>query len=337
MADLPCTDPGPRPPSGYRLLRTLGQGGDGWVSLAIQESVGREVAVKTLYAATPDTLARFRREGQALSRLTSEHIVRVFDLHEEGGRVSLVMEYVPGGSLAERMLRAPALSLEERLTILRDVAAALSCAHRAGVVHRDVKPANVLLDGYGRAKLSDFGIARLTGAAAAFRTQDGSVSATARYAAPEQLSRPDQEAPALDAYSFAVLALDLLVGQAAPLPVGIPAAVAAALRDAQSDVASLRPAPETLVGLLRDVPGAAWTTLPQPSAESAGRRVDSTVRQAGREDERVLPVGRPGVAAVPAVGWVEPPVYRPRRIPSPAVVGVLAGVLIAVVVALLWG
>jgi serine/threonine protein kinase len=334
-------DPAPRPPEGYRLLRTLGHGGDGWVALALQESVGRQVAVKTLYALDPSAAARLRREGQALSRLSSDRIVRVYDLLEDGGRVSLVLEYVDGVSLAERLDRSPALTVAERLSVLRDVAEALTCAHREGVVHRDVKPANVLLDAAGRAKLGDFGIARLTGSAAAYRTVDGTRSGTRRYAAPEQWADPLAESPAMDAFSFAVLAYELLVGPVPdaglpdPLPGHVPPAQATAWRAATADDPDYRPAASAFVQLLAEVPEGTWRA---PELLAPAANADLTSRDAAEPAiaQLTLTVPRqPLTAAVPP-GWAEAPVFRPgrsRRLRPPALlVGLFTGLLVAVLV-----
>jgi serine/threonine protein kinase len=329
-----------QPPAGYRLIRALGHGGDGWVALAVQESLSRQVAIKTLYALDAGAAARLRREGQALSRLSSERIVRVYDLLEDSGRLSLVMEYVDGVSLVERLLRPPALTVAERLAVLRDVAEALTCAHREQVVHRDVKPANVLLDGLGRAKLSDFGIARLTGSAAAFRTIDGTRSGTRRYAAPEQWADPLAESPAMDAFSFAVLAYELLVGpvpeEGLPLPGHLPAPQANAFRAATADDPAGRPAPAVLVQLLADVPEGTWTpaaTDPEPGSDptyrdGAGSAVSSFT----------MTVTRQPLPTAATEGWAEPPVFQPARSrsrrPPAMLVGLFSGLLVAVLVVL---
>ncbi|MDX6255257.1 MAG: eukaryotic-like serine/threonine-protein kinase [Frankiales bacterium] len=331
----------PRPPEGYRLLRTLGHGGDGWVALAVQESVGRQVAVKTLYALDPAAAARLRREGQALSRLSSDRIVRVYDLLEDAGRWSLILEYVNGVSLAERLLRPPALTVRQRLSVLRDVAEALTCAHRAQVVHRDVKPANVLLDGRGRAKLSDFGIARLTGSAAAYRTVDGTRSGTRRYAAPEQWADPLAESPAMDAFSFAVLAYELLVGQVPdeglpdPLPGHLPPAQSAGFRAATADDPANRPAPGVLVRLLAEAPEGSWTP---PDLLAPAAAADATSRDAAEPavSQLTLTVTREPLTSGSPPGWADPPVFRPGRSgrlrPPALLVGLFTGLLVAVLV-----
>jgi serine/threonine-protein kinase len=322
-------------PEGYRLLRTLGFGGDGWVALAVQESVGRQVAVKTLYATEPAALARFRREGQALAQLASDRIVRVYDLVEADGRVALILEYAPGGSLHERLVLAPALTIAERLAILADVAEALTCAHAAGIVHRDVKPANVLLDEGGRAKLADFGIARLTAASAAFRTQDGSITATRRYAAPEQLTDPSAEAPSIDAYAFGVLAREVLLGpDAVRLPEGLPTPLSRALDAAVGPDAEARPIPDTLAGLLLAAPATCWPApAALPSTSDATGRSAGSPRTAGS-----LPSAAANVSARQDVAWVDPPVFVPVRRRSRWtgwLVGVLLGLALAAAIAVL--
>ena len=198
-------------PPGYEVVRMLGAGGNGWVALARQPVLNRPVAVKTIYGGHHDVAARRRleREGQALARLNHPRLVRVYELIDSADDLMLIMEYVDGMDLAQA---EPSLDGTGRLQVLADVAAALDHAAANGVVHRDVKPPNVLLDRAGRAKLTDFGIARLSQSAAAFRTGASAASGTPRYVAPEQLTDPDHEAPAADAYSFAVMAYELIVG-----------------------------------------------------------------------------------------------------------------------------
>lgn len=207
----------------YEFVRTLGRGSAGWVALARHRPLDRLVAVKTIYGGhfNPAATARLRREGRALARLNRPTIVRVLEILAHDRGLSLVMQYAPGGDLG-RALDTVSVPVPLALTYLVDVADALTASAAAGVVHRDVKAANVLLDGHGRALLGDFGLARFAGATGEFRTVAGTVTGTPLYMAPEQ-SDPNIEATAaVDAYAFAVLAYRVLTGahpfQASTLP-----------------------------------------------------------------------------------------------------------------------
>src|ERR687896_1877246 len=174
------------------------------VFLGRDEVLERPVAVKLLklgYAET-DIGARFRREGRTAARLSHPNIVQVYDAGEgtyEGRETSyIVMEYVPGGDLKDLMDRKGALSGAE-LARLSEAAAGLAHAHERGVIHRDIKPHNILLDENGHAKVTDFGIARALDTTQATRT--GSYLGTALYSSPEQL-RGEKATPQSDIYSL---------------------------------------------------------------------------------------------------------------------------------------
>jgi serine/threonine protein kinase len=192
----------------------IGQGGFADVYRAEQLSLRRPVAVKVLRApaADADAAARFQRECHALGAVSDHpHIV---GLHEGGftrsGRAYLVMEYLPGGSLADRLRRTGPLHPREACTIMAKVARALGVAHQAGVLHRDVKPANIMISAYGEPALGDFGVARIEGG---HQTQSGHVTATLAHAAPEVLEgqRPSEAA---DVYALGSTLFELLVGVA---------------------------------------------------------------------------------------------------------------------------
>jgi serine/threonine-protein kinase len=201
-------------PRGYEFVRVLGSGGFGWVALARQSAVGRYVAIKTLYAGRADQTERRRleREGQALARLRDPRIVSVYALETVGEDLALILEFVDGADLRDVLDKNP-LSGSALLRVLTEVAGALDAANAAGVVHRDVKPANVLVGRDGPAKLTDFGIARISAAASAFRTAGASIIGTPRYMAPELILDPTQESPAADAYSFAAMVYEVLAGR----------------------------------------------------------------------------------------------------------------------------
>ena len=197
-------------PPRYRNVRPLAHGGMGEVLRATDDELGREVAVKLLahrYAQDRDLRARFRREALAAARLSSNpNIVTIFDVAEHEGRPLIVMEYVGGGSLADHIPAEPAQVLDW----LEEAGAALDAAHDAGVVHRDVKPSNLLLDDHGHVKVADFGVASASGTSSF--TQTGTILGTAGYLSPEQ-ARGERATPASDRYALGVVAWELLVGR----------------------------------------------------------------------------------------------------------------------------
>jgi eukaryotic-like serine/threonine-protein kinase len=191
----------------------VAHGGMGEVYSATDSVLERRVAVKLLsdrYASQDDARARFRREALAAARLSAApNVVTVFDVAEHRGRPLIVMEYLEGGSVHERLQKGR-VSRAEALTWLEQAAVALDRAHENGVVHRDLKPANLLLDGDGNVHVSDFGIASVTGVDAL--TAPGTVLGTAGYLAPEQ-ARGEPTTAASDRYALGVVAYELLTGR----------------------------------------------------------------------------------------------------------------------------
>ena len=201
-------------PPRYRLPRRIGRGAMGDIYVATDEVLGREVAVKVLgdrYAADEGVRQRFKREALAAARLSGEPgAVTIFDVGEWHGRPFIVMERLGGGSLEDRLRREGAQPTERVLAWLEQAAAALDAAHRHGIVHRDVKPANLLLDERGDLHVADFGIASAAGQDSL--TLTGTVLGTAGYLSPEQAAG-ERASPASDIYSLAVVAFELLSGQ----------------------------------------------------------------------------------------------------------------------------
>ena len=196
----------------YRVQERIGSGGMATVYLAEDERLGRRVAVKRLHAGSPEeTAQRFAREARIGASLNHENVVTVFDTVTEDESVVIVMEYVDGESLADA-LRRGRIEPQRAVSILRGVAAALDHAHTNGIIHRDVKPANILLGRGGTVKLVDLGIA--TAVEGTHITRTGSVMGTAAYMAPEQLD--GQEAgPGTDVYALAAVAYEMLGGRPA--------------------------------------------------------------------------------------------------------------------------
>src|SRR3954453_22160924 len=193
----------------YRLDDVLGRGGMSEVWLAEDLELGRLVAIKLL---APDAdNARFEREARAVASLAHPNITQLYDYGEDGGRPYIVLEYVPGGTLEERLRSGSPPSDDETFGIAAGVAAGLAHAHARGVVHRDLKPANVLFDEEGRPKLADFGIARMA-AGEGTLTEAGTVLGTAAYISPEQASGAPATA-ASDVYSFGVMLYRMVTGR----------------------------------------------------------------------------------------------------------------------------
>jgi serine/threonine-protein kinase len=199
----------------YRLEGRLGSGGMSTVHLAFDERLERLVAVKLLaehLADDPAFVSRFQREALAAARLIHENVVQVFDsgLDEHTDQHFIVMEYIEGQSGAEILRARGWLPVEETLPIVLACCAGLDYAHRKGVVHRDVKPGNILRGNDHRVKLADFGIAKATEQSSI--TQVGSVLGTAAYLAPEQ-AHGEEAGPAADIYALGVVAYQILSGR----------------------------------------------------------------------------------------------------------------------------
>jgi eukaryotic-like serine/threonine-protein kinase len=201
-------------PDRYTGPQPIGQGGMGEIYRATDTVLGRVVAVKVLaqrYALDQAVRERFTREALAAARLSgNSNIVTIFDVGEHGGRPFIVMEYLAGGSLEERLRTDGAEPPARVLSWLEQAASALDAAHRAGVVHRDVKPANLLLDRNDGVHVADFGIASAAGLGSL--TQTGTVLGTASYLSPEQ-AQGERATPASDRYSLGVVAFELLTGR----------------------------------------------------------------------------------------------------------------------------
>ncbi|HVV57222.1 MAG TPA: protein kinase, partial [Gaiellaceae bacterium] len=191
----------------YRLLEPLGRGSMSSVWLAEDEELGRRVAVKTL-APTADR-TRFEREARAVASLSHQNVCALWDYGEESGRPYMVLEYLEGGTLEDRLRSGRPLPDPDTRRIAHEVAAGLAQAHARGLVHRDLKPANILFDGEGRAKIADFGIARMGDAGL---TETGTVLGTASYISPEQAAG-EPAGPASDVYSFGVILFRMLTGR----------------------------------------------------------------------------------------------------------------------------
>src|SRR5215475_2422275 len=210
----------------YEILSSLGAGGMGEVYKARDTRLDRTIAIKVLpphTAERPDVRQRFEREARVVSALNHPHICTLYDIGQEGGRDYLVMEYLNGETLADR-LRRGALPLNETLRTASEVADALDRAHRTGIVHRDLKPGNIMLTKDG-AKVLDFGLAKMRAQSAGAAvsggsvmqtltsplTGEGAIVGTLQYMAPEQLEGQEADARS-DIFSFGAVLYEMATG-----------------------------------------------------------------------------------------------------------------------------
>ena len=295
----------------YRLLERAGAGGSAQVWRAMDQQTGDEVAVKRLHPvvfADPAARRRLERESRALETLESPNIVRIRDSHLTDDEAALVLDYVPGTSLADHLAQHGKLPVGEAVAVVRDIAAALMTAHSAGVVHRDVKPANIIIAPDRRALLTDFGVARqdaeetLHGAVTEV-TGHGFVVGSLRYMAPEQL-RGEPATPASDQYGLAAVACQILTGSP-PFDGATPLAIAEAQAAGPPALTDVDPPLAEAVrrGLAVD-PAARF-----PDVAAFAAAVGAAVRPGAAADAtRVVPVDaatdprpRPGSARPPRV------------------------------------
>jgi len=230
----------------YRLHELLGRGGMSEVWRAEDLELGRDVAIKLL---APDAdRARFEREARAVASLAHPNVMQLYDYGESEGRPYMVLEYVPAGTLEDRLRAGRPLPDGETYEIAVGIASGLAHAHSRGVVHRDLKPANVLFDEEGRPKVADFGIARLA-AGEGTLTEAGTLLGTAAYISPEQASG-EPAGTASDVYSFAVMLYRMLTGRL-PFESSDPMELVLMHRDTP---------PPPLTQFRRDVPGTLEST-----------------------------------------------------------------------------
>ncbi|HEU4524905.1 MAG TPA: serine/threonine-protein kinase, partial [Gemmatimonadales bacterium] len=231
-------------PDRYRLERELGRGGMATVYLARDLRHDRQVAIKVLHPALAASLGpeRFLREIKVVAGLQHPNILPVHDSGEAAGRLWFAMPYVEGESLRARLVRMGELPVDEAVRLLRDVVDALACAHQHGVVHRDIKPDNVLLSGH-HAIVADFGVAKALSAAVddSALTSEGMAIGTPAYMAPEQVAADPHADHRADIYAVGAMAYEMLTGHppfTGPTPQVV---LAAQLTDRPRSLAGVRP------------------------------------------------------------------------------------------------
>ncbi|MFB7517367.1 serine/threonine-protein kinase [Streptomyces sp. NPDC056144] len=312
----------------YRLHVCIGRGGMGEVWQATDEVLGRPVAVKLMlgHGTDPSAADRFRLEAQTAARLSHPHVVGVFDFGTWDGKLFLVMELVDGDSLAGDPSRPIALPAERVAVVAAHAAAGLAAAHRQGVVHRDIKPGNLLVDAQGTVKLADFGIARFVDDPSGALTTTGQIVGTGLYLAPERaLGQPASSAS--DVYSLGCVLYQLLTGQTPfradtatallyqhidtpPVPpsqvgVALPPAFEAYLLGLLAKQPEQRPSAQAIADWFSS---GAWRGYPQPQAAQQP--------PVHRPPAHQQPVHQPPTHRPP--GHQPPPSPVPAAAPSPA-------------------
>lgn len=278
----------------YSLVSLLGEGGMAAVYEAEDLLLGRRVAVKLLrdqFASDPGFLARFQREARAAAGLSHPNIISIFDVGTDNGLQYIVMELVEGRTLKEMILEEAPLPTSRIIDLGRHICEGLHYAHEHGVVHRDVKPHNILVTRDGRAKIADFGIAVALGASSL--TQSGFIVGSAHYISPEQ-ARGEQTTAASDLYSTGVVLYEMATGR---LPFEGESSVAVALKQIQEDPVPPREINPRVPESLQAVILKSMAKLPEDRFVSGSEMAKALVApaRAGMEHTQLQPavVGRP--------------------------------------------
>ncbi len=301
---------GPGVPLGpYRIVERIGRGGMATVYKAYHPALDRYVAIKVLpefFAEEEEYRVRFQQEALSVARLRHPNILNVFDFGQERGIAYLVLELVSGGTLADRL--GTRIDIHDTVALLKPLAEALDHAHRNGVLHRDIKPTNILLHLDGTPVLADFGLAKL---AASVRriTASGIVMGTPEYMSPEQAAG-EQIGPASDLYSFAIVAYEMLTGRV-PFQADTPAAVLL------SHLNKAMPAMHELRG---ELSRHAEDALRQALAKAPGDRFATAGDFVAALTPAAWPTAGQSEPAVAAVVSARPPSGRMKRPPSVLVV-----------------
>jgi serine/threonine protein kinase/Tfp pilus assembly protein PilF len=247
--------------SHYRIIEKIGQGGMGEVYLAEDTKLNRKVALKFLppqYVSDQDLKTRFKREAQAAAALNHPNIITIHEVSEYEGRPYMAMEYVEGGSLRD-LIGADKMSVAQVTNLAAQISEGLAKAHQAGIVHRDIKPQNILIDADGRPRICDFGLAKLR--REVVLTQTGTTLGTIAYMSPEQ-ARGEEVDHRADIWSLGVVVYEMLTGQR-PFRGDHDQAVIYAILNSQ---------PESISGIRPDAPGALVRIIDKAMAKSPDDR-----------------------------------------------------------------
>jgi tRNA A-37 threonylcarbamoyl transferase component Bud32 len=312
---------------GYTLGERLGRGGFALVYAATDERLKRRVAVKILRAELLEVAGareRFRREAEAVAGMRHPHIIPIYAVGDAEGLAYFIMPLVEGGSLAEQLARQPRLDSAEARRILREAARGLAAAHRAGIIHRDIKPDNILLDGpERRVVLTDFGIAKALGGDTRGLTQTGTVIGTPHYMSPEQASGERAIDHRADLYSLGVVGYQMLAGQVPFNAQTIAAVLIQQITEGPPSVTRARPdcPPDLAHAVMRclaKTPEERWASAEELERALAAADVDAPTRAVRRSS---------GVRALAALG----PLRRFRLLTGVCLGGILALVLVDLV------
>ncbi|HKE24637.1 MAG TPA: protein kinase [Bryobacteraceae bacterium] len=304
----------------YRVIEMLGNGGMGVVYRAEDLRLGRNVALKLLHGpaseSDPGSLARFRREARAAAALSHPNVCTIFSVEDFAGEPAIVMEFLEGETLANRLARGP-LPIDQLRRVGSQLASALDAGHRARIVHRDFKPANIILTANG-AKILDFGLAKADGAelfdpGLAFVSKNGAIFGTLNYLSPEQAQGKEVDGAA-DVFAFGAVLYEMATGARAFAGDNPASVIAAVLEKQPPPVASLRP---ELPGALQRIVNACLEKDPQRrptnlldmAQQLEGMPDGSVAEQAmpaarwARISRRHVVLGAAGAAALLAAGW----------------------------------
>ena len=317
----------------YRLESKLGSGGMSTVYLARDETLQRWVAIKVMHremSDQPDQLERFRREARAVAQLSHPNVVAVIDAGEDGGFPYIVFEYVEGETLKARIDRLGRLPVDESVAYAIEVGRGLAAAHAQRLIHRDVKPQNVLIDSDGRAKVTDFGIARSLESDGLTKT--GRVLGTTDYVAPEQAMGRGVDARG-DVYSLGVLLYEMLTGE---VPFQADTLVGVAMKHVNEQMPNVQdPRPE--------VSSALAAVIERATAKDPSKRYpDMVAFLRDLEGALEVEVARSGRSHGEATNVLDAVPSRrklltPRRISTAGVLLVLAATVAALLIAALTG
>jgi len=321
----------------YRLVRRIATGGMGAVYEGVDERLGRRVAVKVLkeeYGDDPRFVERFSREARAAATLSHHNIVQVLDSGHDGEQHFIVMEFVEGRNLDQVLTEGVRLTPQEAVSAAAQLCAALAAAHSAGIIHRDIKPGNVLVQPDGQIKVTDFGIAQIMGQASL--TGTGTVLGTAHYLSPEQASGQGAT-PASDLYAVGVLLYQALTGT---VPFAGDSPVAVALSHIRNEVPPVH-------DLAPDVPAALAAVVARATAKDPRHRYADAAQMQIALDNALAASPSPGTATAPLPthpaatdrpsGLVGRLAAAPRPWLLAAIVTVLVGAVAAVWVGLSGG
>lgn len=286
----------------YKILELIGGGGMSNVYLAHDMILDRDIAIKILrydFSNEEELRRRFQREALSTTSLAHPNIVNIFDVGEEGSLHYLVMEYVPGKTLKEYIIEHSPVEPERAVKIMKQVSSALAHAHQNQIVHRDIKPQNILMDAEGNVKITDFGIAMALSATS--YTQTNSVLGTVHYLSPEQ-ARGGTANKKSDIYSLGIVMYELLTGN---LPFSGESAVSIALKHLQTETPSLRKIVPSMPQSLENVVLKATAKNPQYRYQSANEMEEdlSTVLLPERlnEPKFAVPIDQDATKAMPVI------------------------------------